>query len=60
LTIGGFQSNKPKPEMVCRDPKGKKFQEHIFVVEYPFRACKNCGKHSPKCTCHQCKGTDVN
>jgi|APSaa5957512535_1039671.scaffolds.fasta_scaffold12880_2 hypothetical protein len=28
---------------------------HVYVTEFPFIACRNCGKHSVMCTCHHCK-----
>ncbi len=51
-----FKGNKPKPETICTNPHGQKFELHKWISEYPqTHFCAECGKHHPECKCDLCE-----
>jgi len=49
--------NAPNKEIICRDPKGKGFELHKWICQFPqMRFCSNCGTHHPNCSCKICEG----
>lgn len=39
--------NRPKMEMICKDPKGKQFPLHEWSKGFGYWCCANCGLDNP-------------